>query len=253
MVGVDREAISGIVLAGGHGRRMGTDKRAVEVLGVPLLDRALTLLEPLVDELLIITRDQDGALRHARILSDEVAERGPMAGLLTGLRAARYSRVLVIPVDMPLLTSDFLGYLVQVSAGWDITVPQWRAGIEPLVGVYTASCIAALEDQITHRASMRDFVLSTRVAVRYVREPELRRLGDPARLFFDVDTREDVRLAEAMLQDRALCPPVGSHARKGPPREKGDRKDQYGRQPHGERSPHLHAQDDHRQDGEEAD
>lgn len=199
--------ISGMVLAGGRASRMGADKAAVEVLGIPLLRRAVELLEPVVDDLIIVTRDQTGVLGRARIISDEVKDRGPLGGLLSGLRAARHSRALVIPMDMPLLTVDFLRYLARASGGWEITVPRWTGGLEPLVSVYATACTGSLERFIARpSASARDFVRSTDFSVRYVDEGEVWQFGDPVRLFFNVNTTEDVQRAEAMLREGFVAP-----------------------------------------------
>lgn len=195
-------AVSGIVLAGGRATSMGLDKASVEVGGVPLLQRAVELLHQIAGELIVVTRDQTGSVGDARIISDEVKDRGPLGGLLTGLRAAAGQSALVIPVDMPLLTVDLLRYVVTASAGWEITVPRWANGIEPLVGVYATACIDALERFVTRPdRSARDFVRSREFTVRYVDEFEVRQFGDPSRLFFNVNTRQDVLVAEAMLGD----------------------------------------------------
>ena len=194
------DAISGILLAGGRGVRLGADKRSVEVLGVPLMDRAVAILESVADDLVIVTREQKGVFGRARIVSDEIPEHGPMAGLLTGLRAIRHARALVMPIDMPLLTANFLSYLVRASVGWDITVLRWARRLEPLVGVYTTACTQPLKRFLRrHRASVADFVRSTDLAVRYLTETEIRPFGDPARLFLNVNRREDLEVAEALL------------------------------------------------------
>lgn len=195
--------VSGILLAGGRGTRLGEDKRAVRILGTSLLDRAAALLESVADDVVIVSRDGGGGLGRARIIRDEIPDLGPVAGLLTGLRAIRHGHALVLPVDMPLLAPQFLAHLVLVSTGWDITVPQWIR-LEPLVGVYSAACLRPLEQYIrVRRASVADFVRSADLTVRYVPEEEIRRFGDPARLFLNVNDRVDLLRAAALLRDGA--------------------------------------------------
>ncbi|MBI3974854.1 MAG: molybdenum cofactor guanylyltransferase [Armatimonadetes bacterium] len=194
------DAISGIVLAGGRGTRLGADKRAVVLLGVPLLERAVAILQSVADDVVIVTRDETGVFRRARILSDDVPDRGPVAGLLTGLRAIRHARAVVIPIDMPLLTARFLFYLSRVSMGWDITIPTWARRLEPLVGVYSTACAQLLERSLRRRrASVADFVRSADLPVRYLTDAEIMPFGDPAQLFLNVNRREDMETAEALL------------------------------------------------------
>jgi len=179
---------------------MGADKVALTVLGVSLLDRAVALLAPLTTDLIVVTRDRQETAGRLRFVADEIRGRGPMAGLLTGLRAVRHPAAVVVPVDLPLLPPAFLRYLYESSEGWDITVPRWRGGIEPLVGVYAAGCATALVAALgSGQDSMQDFVSSTALPVRFLEEPEVRQFGDPARLFLNVNTPEDVRVAESLL------------------------------------------------------
>jgi molybdopterin-guanine dinucleotide biosynthesis protein A len=187
---------------------MGVDKPAVAVGGVLLLDRAVALVAPLTPDLIIVTRDRQQTAGPLRVVADEIPGRGPMAALLTGLRAARYPAALVVPVDLPLLPSAFLRYLQEASAGWDITVPRWRGGVEPLVGVYAQACAPALAAALASgQQSLQRFVGSADLRVRFLEDSEVRRFGDPARMFFNVNTPEDAQAAEALL----LTAPGGGH------------------------------------------
>lgn len=206
--------ISGIVLAGGRSARMGSDKRIVVVHGLPLLDRTLRMIEALVDDVVVVTHDEEGAIRRTRVVRDDIPERGPLGGLLTGLRAITHLRALVLPVDMPLLSRELLAGLIVASDGWDITVPRWRGGVEPLVGVYAQTCAAHVE-QFLRRASApaRDFVRMTDLQVRFLEEAELSRFGSPGVLFFNVNTPGDAQEAERLLRGRAVQPSGGGRSR----------------------------------------
>lgn len=198
----DREEVSGVILAGGRGTRLGTDKRHIHLLGVSLLHRAVALCAPITGDLVVVAREEGASLDRGRVVGDEVADRGPIAGLLTGLRHARHATALVIPIDMPFLTAGFLQCLVEVSGGSDITVPRWSRGIEPLVGVYTRSCLDILTELVRGgTTAVHAFIQSTPLAVRYVEAAEIQAFGPPERLFFNVNTWADVAAAEAMLRE----------------------------------------------------
>ncbi len=192
-------ALSGILLAGGRSVRFRGDKRTFRVGGVPLLAWTASLLATVTDDVVVVTRDEAGARGRWLYVRDEVPDRGPMGGLLTGLRTIRRERALVLPVDMPLLTADFLKYLCEVSAGWDITVPQWER-LEPLVGVYSRNCLVALEASLPAENSLGEFVRAATLPVRYVGEEEIRRFGDPRQIFFNINYPEDVPAVEALLR-----------------------------------------------------
>ena len=194
--------VSGLVVAGGHSARLGTDKRAARLGDVTLLDRALGLLAAVSDDLMVAAGDPAGVPDGVRVVPDPMPHRGPMAGILAGLRLARQARLLVIPVDMPMLTPSFLRFLVDVDPGAAVTVPRWQAGLEPLVAVYHKVCAAALTELVEHgTTAIHAFITSTGLRVRHVDEPELRAHGDPARLFLNINTPEDLTRAEAVLGD----------------------------------------------------
>ncbi len=105
-----RENVTGLVLAGGRGSRMGgRDKGLVEIGGRPMLEHVLERLAPQVAGILInANRNRE---RYARwghpVVPDAVGEfAGPLAGMLAGLEAASTPWVLTAPCDAPLLAPD---------------------------------------------------------------------------------------------------------------------------------------------------
>lgn len=110
-----REKITGVVLAGGQGRRMGgVDKGLVALRGRPMVDWVLERLRPQVDEL-IINANQN-AERYAAfghpVFADEIGGFvGPLAGLHAGLARARHPLVVTAPCDSPFLSADLVARL----------------------------------------------------------------------------------------------------------------------------------------------
>ena len=107
------QKITGIILAGGQGRRMGgTDKGLQLLRGQPLVTWVLERLAPQVDELLIsANRNLDAYARFGyRVISDENSDvekfAGPLAGLQQGLKEAAHPLVLTVPCDSPFLPTD---------------------------------------------------------------------------------------------------------------------------------------------------
>lgn len=106
----ERVQLTGLVLAGGQGSRMGgRDKGLVEYCGRPLVDHVLERISPQVEELLISANRslEEYARRGCRIVVDDFTGfQGPLAGVLAGLRAASHEWVLTVPCDMPHLPCD---------------------------------------------------------------------------------------------------------------------------------------------------
>jgi molybdopterin-guanine dinucleotide biosynthesis protein A len=112
-----RDAIAGLILAGGRGQRLGgVDKGLQPWRGLPLVDHALARLAPQVREV-AISANRNAAIyatRAARVLADESDDfPGPLAGVLAGLRAAAAPWLAVVPCDSPRLPLDLVARLAQ--------------------------------------------------------------------------------------------------------------------------------------------
>lgn len=107
-------SITGLVLAGGRGQRMGGVDKGLQMLhGKPLAAHVLARLAPQAGALAIsANRNRDvyatlGAPWQASVLADTLPDfPGPLAGLLAGLRAARTEWLLTAPCDSPWLPAD---------------------------------------------------------------------------------------------------------------------------------------------------
>ena len=104
--------VTGVVLAGGQGRRMGgTDKGLVEINGVPMIRYVLDRLVPQVRTVLInANRNQDVYARYGfPVITDSVGGfAGPLAGMATALEHADTPWVLTVPCDSPLLSGELV-------------------------------------------------------------------------------------------------------------------------------------------------
>jgi len=107
--------VTGIVLAGGQGRRMGgVDKGLVEFRGAPMVAAVLARLAPQVGAI-VVNANQNAqayaALGH-RVVPDAVGGfAGPLAGLHAGLAAAATPWAVTVPCDSPFLPLDLVGRL----------------------------------------------------------------------------------------------------------------------------------------------
>ncbi|MGF6805871.1 molybdopterin-guanine dinucleotide biosynthesis protein A [Paraburkholderia sp. Clong3] len=116
---IPREQITGLVLAGGRGTRMGgIDKGLQPLHGEPLAAHVLRRLAPQTGPLMIsANRHPDtyaalGAPYRARLVADTLPDfPGPLAGMLAGLRAAGTAYLLSAPCDSPWLPADLAARL----------------------------------------------------------------------------------------------------------------------------------------------
>jgi molybdopterin-guanine dinucleotide biosynthesis protein A len=109
------DKITGIILAGGRGRRMGgVDKGLTPLRGRPMTAWVLERFAPQVDEVLINANQNLEQYRAlgCRVIPDEITGfAGPLAGLQRGLAEASHPLVATVPCDSPFLPPDLVARL----------------------------------------------------------------------------------------------------------------------------------------------
>lgn len=140
---------TGVVLAGGQSSRMGQDKALMEIEGTTMLDRAIERLRPHCREILVIGDPDKYSLEHATVVPDDRPGLGPLGGLVTALRHARYVRTLVIACDLPNI-NDRLLYLLKAElvGDRDAIVPNHSGMLEPMAAAYHRHAIEAFTAQL---------------------------------------------------------------------------------------------------------
>lgn len=125
---IDTRDITGLILAGGRGSRMGgVDKGLQPFRGMPLAQHALRRLAPQVGAVMINANRNLPAYEAfgAPVWPDGLADYpGPLAGFLAGLEQCRNSWLLTVPCDTPLFPTDLAGRLAAAATtqGADIAM-----------------------------------------------------------------------------------------------------------------------------------
>lgn len=194
--------LSVIILAGGRGRRFGGDKTSVRLGGETLLGRAVCRMAALSDDLIVA----GGQMPHGmsavvpRVVEDLTPYAGVMAGIAAGLSACLYTWALVIAADMPFVNLALVRYMATLRTGHDAVVPRLSVGLEPLHALYSVRCLPALHEALA-RGERRASSFYGPLAIRYLEEAEIARYDPEGRTFFNINTPEDLRRAEAWLRE----------------------------------------------------
>jgi molybdopterin-guanine dinucleotide biosynthesis protein A len=194
---------AGVVLAGGQASRMGKRNKALlKVGGLPLIERVVIALAPLVSRVIIVANDP-APFRYLGLetIPDALGASGALAGLLAGLLEARQP-VLATGCDLPFISGPLAMYLMENLPGWDAVVPKCPEGLQPLFAVYGPGCVEPVRKAVDlgeHRITGFYRGLS----VRYVEGPELAPF-EPDRAFFNINTPADLALARKMAESELL-------------------------------------------------
>jgi molybdenum cofactor guanylyltransferase len=148
----DRPQITGLVLAGGRGARMGgVDKGWVRYQGEPLVQHVVRRFAPQVGTVLIsANRNLDAYRALGEVVTDadqDVALEpfpGPLAGVLAGLQRAGTEFVSVVPCDAPALPLDLVERLAAAIADADVACPVTAGQRQPVFALMRCSLAPSL-------------------------------------------------------------------------------------------------------------
>lgn len=185
--------VAAAILAGGKATRMGgCPKPFLVVGGERIIDRQLAVLRPLFAEILLVANEPAPfAGLGLPVVPDPVRDRGPLAGILGALEAARAARVVVVACDMPYLSAAALALVADPSAWEDAVVPFVRGRPEPLHACYGKACLEPLRLRLASaKLKVADFLAD--VTVRRIDEEALARVDPALRFLWNCNTPADL-------------------------------------------------------------
>jgi len=184
--------ITGIVLAGGQGRRMGGVDKGLQLLrGKPMVAHVIARLAPQVSEVLINANQNIGAYERFgyKVVPDAIGGfAGPLAGLHAGLGAASHPLALTAPCDSPFLPPDLLLRLNDALGDNDLAVA--RTGEQPHP-VFSLVRVAVLEHLSKFLAAGGRKIDAWYATLEVVEVP----FDDEADAFRNINTREELNNA----------------------------------------------------------
>ncbi|HYR88375.1 MAG TPA: molybdenum cofactor guanylyltransferase [Terriglobia bacterium] len=177
--------VTGFILAGGKSSRMGRDKALLDWHGQTLLDHMVNLLSAATDHVRVVGR---GSLPDL-----PPSDRGPLSGVITALDASATDANLVVAVDLPLLTGDFLKYLRSQLERTSRRIVACKIGSNfPLcLGIRRG-----LLPELQRRLADGDFSvhrLIESIDAEVIPEAKLSEVGFDASIFRNINTAEDYR------------------------------------------------------------
>jgi molybdopterin-guanine dinucleotide biosynthesis protein A len=135
-----------LVLAGGDSRRMGRPKAWLAVGGTTLLRYVAGRLAPAFSEVIVSFGEPEQLLEPVpyRVVFDRKVSAGPLAGIESGLVAAKQDVVFAIACDMPYVTPEVAQLAVVAARGCDAAIPRVDGRPEPVCGAYARSALPAI-------------------------------------------------------------------------------------------------------------
>ena len=187
---------SAIILAGGHAKRAGgRPKHKFEYKGRTFLDRLLDSLSGVVDEIIIVARDEEQCtnfsdLSDVKVVCDIQKNIGPLGGIHAGIKSCKGDRVFITACDMPRINKEAVRRLFGLIDGHDAVTPEWKSGmIEPLHAVYRRS---ALEEHLEEHDSLSIRSIIKRIDAVFVDPESFRDIDPDLGTFTNINSLEEL-------------------------------------------------------------
>ncbi|MGD8190653.1 molybdenum cofactor guanylyltransferase [Brevibacillus ginsengisoli] len=155
--------LSGVILAGGKGTRMGgRNKALLQLDGKPLLERQLAVMQRICSDIVIVANDPE-AIRPViqsrtpfasdcdiQIVPDLYLECGPLGGIHAALPHCRNEAAWLVGCDMPFISEQAAQYMFAIwqKQQADVVIPADGEMLHPLHGIYAKHIHATVEEML---------------------------------------------------------------------------------------------------------
>jgi len=147
------QKLNAIILVGGRSKRMGYDKSLIDYNGKPQAEYIYKMIEPLVDNIFISSREDQNSTEHLQNLNyinDIIPNIGPLGGIISAMLKDRDSAWLVVACDLPFITKETIKQLIKKRNPFKtLTSFKGGRGFEPLIAIYEPKSFNALINGVT--------------------------------------------------------------------------------------------------------
>lgn len=207
----DNRKVTGVILAGGKSRRMGKNKALLQLGNVTLIQHVVHSLQPITDELLLITNNPDEYAHLDITMHDDIVPNaGALGGIHAGLTFASHQEILCVACDNPFLNPNLLSYLLSVLGEYDAVMPytykdtlsdneNMQITLQTLCAVYSKRCLPSIE-QMFNETNFRVHALQEYANVLTLSPDECKTYDPKGHSFFNVNTPEDFDNAQVIFK-----------------------------------------------------
>jgi molybdopterin-guanine dinucleotide biosynthesis protein A len=178
--------------------------------GERILDRLVrTMTQSLGEPPLLVANAPDAATWRPdlRVSPDLRPGLGSLGGIYTAVAAAP-APLVCVAWDMPFVTAALVRGLADGLARHDAVLPEsdGRRGVEPLCAAYGPACLEPIAERLD-AGDLRAISFHPRISVGILPLAEVQAAyGDPAFLFFNVNTADDLARADELWRRHGSSP-----------------------------------------------
>ncbi len=193
---------TGVILSGGLSTRYdGTEKALLRVGGIRILDRIYDIYSELFEEIILVTNNPQKFLEwDLLIVSDLFPIRSSLTGIHAGLFYMTNPFAFISACDTPFLKKEMVETVIgKIEAQIDIVMPETSAGFEPLCAAYSKRCLKPAQNHL-EQEKLKIIKAFRKSRIKTISEKVLCGIDPDLRSFFNINTPNDLKLAEEMIK-----------------------------------------------------
>ena len=135
-------------MAGGKSSRMGEDKGLMSFNGKPMIQYIIDTVSPFVNDIIIIANNNKYLKFGYPVYEDLRKEKGPLAGIYSGLNYSNTNKNIVLSCDTPFVSASLIKLLIEKSNEADVVIPEKDNRTHQLIGIYNRSCVKVFKSEL---------------------------------------------------------------------------------------------------------
>ena len=194
---------TGVILSGGMAKRFdGREKALLRIGEERILDRIYSIFKELFDDIILVTNTPLQFTEwNLNIVTDLFDIRSSLTGIHAGLFYASKPYAFFSACDAPFLKKEIIETVLEgIDDNIDIVIPETSAGREPLCAAYSKRCLSIAEQHLKQQ-KLKIQLAFRKCRIKTISEKKLHEKDPELLSFFNINTPEDLELAQEMVRE----------------------------------------------------
>lgn len=206
------EKYAAIILVNREGKPFGAEKCFIKINGKPIIEYVLDTIPDYVTEVIISLKEEKymedfsniSEKYFAEIVIDNSSIDSPLISIINCFKRINSSSSIVLKCNLPLLTIDFLNFLLEASTKFNAVIPRWpNEKNEFFCASYRIKpFLEASEKSLMEKNYSMNNVVKNMRNVLYILTSALKSFDEELLLFRDISTINDARKIESIIKKK---------------------------------------------------
>lgn len=207
------EKYAAIILVNKEGKPFGIEKCFIEINGKPIIEYVLDAIPDHVTEIIISLKEEKymeifsniSEKYFTEIIIDDSSIDSPLISIINCFKKISSPSSIILKCNLPLLTTDFLNFLLEASTKFNAVIPRWpNKKTEFFCASYRVKpFLEASEKIIMEKDYSINNVVKNMRNVLYILTSALKSFDEDLLLFKDISTINDAKKVESVIKKKS--------------------------------------------------